>query len=205
VDSRQAPRLLIDSKGDGVFDELPVPLKRAQIPPREANSVVQERWTGTATIDVGYSPSTPGIKGDERVSLHLDLSLDLRLSRRGNKARPDAGVQVSLSSRGEWGRRGLIRLGNQDYPALLFDELGGGDYRGSLGGNDSGVRLLIDLDRSGAFERGEAFDVSKPFVALQRTYEIRDLEASGASFRLLEVDPHTPAARGEGEAPPVKP
>lgn len=176
--------LHVDQNADGRFDERPITLVCSE--PRRDGAPV--RWAGTCTL-VARFPSG----GGELVRL-LDISMDVRL------ARSEAGgpVGYSLTYRGEWGRRGSVDLGAGPMDALLFDEMAMGDYRGSQGGNDSGVRLLIDLDKDGKFSRGEAFDPSKPFKALDARWMVRDLEASGASFRLERLDEKS----GPGDAAP---
>ncbi len=176
--------LHVDQNADGRFDEGPITLVCSE----RRRDGAPVRWAGTCTL-VARFPSS----GGELVRL-LDISMDVRL------ARSEAGgpVGYSLTYRGEWGRRGSVDLGAGPMDALLFDEMAMGDYRGSQGGNDSGVRLLIDLDKDGKFSRGEAFDPSKPFKALDARWMVRDLEASGASFRLERLDEKS----GPGDAAP---
>ncbi len=87
----------------------------------------------------------------------------------------------------EFGRQGTITLDGRAYDALLFDETGAGDYRGPTGGNDSGVRLLLDLNATGAFERGEDFDPWRAFNIRGTTYVVRAMRASGESFALVRA------------------
>lgn len=166
----QDPELRVDLDADGRFDEPPIVLKR--IAGGADGSLVH--WTGKCTFEVAY------VTGAENLRLSMDASLDVRPPRPA----VDRSTEYSIDYRGDWGRRGVVDLGAGPMRAVLFDEMASGDYRGSQGGNDSGVRLLIDLDKSGKFSRGEAFDPSKPFKALGAQWEVRDLEASGASFRL---------------------
>jgi len=169
----QDPKLRIDLNADGRLDEPPVSLKR--IAYGADGSLV--RWSGTCAFEVAYRA------GDEHSRLLMDVSLDVRP--------PILGVEglatYTIDYRGEWGRRGKVDLGSGPMDALLFDEMATGDYRGSQGGNDSGVRLLIDLDKDGKFSRGEAFDPSKPFKALDASWMVRELDASGVSFRIEQL------------------
>lgn len=180
------PRVFVDLNADGRLDEAPIRLARASTPIGDGSQPAPLRWSGTATIEVVY-PSADG----QALTLPLDVSLDLRTRTRPGGIHEE--VDVSLTYRGEWGRRGKIRVGGQEHDALLFDELAGGDYRGSLGGNDSGVRLLIDLNDNGRFERDEAFDPAKEFAVEGHACRVESLEASGASFRLVEAATPTKA------------
>lgn len=184
----EAPRLLVDRDGKGRLDEPAISLTKVpQNRVQDAGRPTIEQWTGSATLAVRY----PGANGQPSTTLPLDVSLDLRIRRSadGDKAHAD----VSLTYRGEWGRRGTIHIGGEDHAALLFDELGSGDYRGSQGGNDSGVRLLIDLNDNGTFERDEAFDPSKEFAIGGTRVAVKGMDPSAASFRLVEVGSSEPA------------
>lgn len=162
--------LRVDQNADGRLDERLITLACVE----RRLDVVPVRWAGICTLFA----RVPSVQG-ELIQL-LDLSLDVRLVR----SELDGSLDYSLTYRGEWGRRGSVDLGAGPMDALLFDEMASGDYRGSQGGNDSGVRLLIDLDKDGKFSRGEAFDPSKPFKALDASWMVRELDASGASFRI---------------------
>lgn len=182
----QDPTLRIDMNADGMLDEAPITL--ARVAGGADGSMV--RWTGTCTFLVSF-PSN-----DASTVLAMDASLDVRPPR----PEVDGSTQYTLTYRGEWGRRGTLDLGKGPIRSLLFDEMATGDYRGSQGGNDSGVRLLIDLNNDQKFGRGEAFDPSKPFKAGDATWVVRDLEASGASFRLERQEPERKAVKNAGDA-----
>jgi hypothetical protein len=185
--SRESTSLYVDSNADGRFDEPPARLTKADRP--TAIATPADKWTGTATVLVSY-PSKGGTQ-----SLPLDLALDFRIADSSGDASGAKSLSLSLTYRGEWGRRGTLRLHDRHHAALLFDDLGSGDYRGSQGGNDSGVRLLIDLDDNQKFERNEAFDIAQPIEVRGRRYRIEDMQASGESFRLVEVDVPTEEMR----------
>src|SRR6266699_2667329 len=64
-----------------------------------------------------------------------------------------------------------IRVALDDYGA-------GGDYRGR-------VALRLDLDGNGRFvQRGESFDIAKPFNVGGTTYEIADMSPLGDAFKI---------------------
>src|SRR5262245_17996708 len=78
-------------------------------------------------------------------------------------------------------RQGQITIGGAAHKAILSDETASGDFRGK------GVNLLLDVNSNGRFDRrGESFDVSAPFNIGGVTYEIRDLTADGASFKIVK-------------------
>lgn len=176
----QDPELRIDLNADGRLDEPPITLTR--IPGGAEGSLV--RWSGRCTLVVTYR-----VEGRDVVQ-PMDVTLDVRPPR----PNVDGSANYSIDYRGEWGRRGKVDLGDGAMEAILFDEMALGDYRGSQGGNDSGVRLLIDLNKNGKYSRGEAFDPSMPFKALDAKWIVRELEASGASFRLERLDKKSDAS-----------
>jgi len=85
---------------------------------------------------------------------------------------------------GDFAYEGDVTLGGNTYKAMLVDDTSSGDFRGGQGAS---VRLLLDVNENGKFEsRGESFDVRKPFNIKGTTYEVADMPASGASFRLVK-------------------
>ena len=90
---------------------------------------------------------------------------------------------------GDYAYEGEITVGGETYKAMIVDDNTFGDFRGkeeAVGGPavGSGVRLLIDVNRSGRFDaRGEMFDVKRPFNIKGTTYELSDLTAAG-SFKI---------------------
>lgn len=173
-------RLALDTNADGHLDEEPLLLARVTSP--SEHEALTPRWAGTASIDlpvrdIRQSDAPATIPGE------LAISVDLMEG------------EPRLTLRHEWGRTGelsLARLQNGSLKeaklnALLFDDLGTGDYRGSTGGNDSGVRLLIDLDEDRKFERDESFDIRKPFTALGFRYRVEGMTAAGDEFRLVRI------------------
>lgn len=182
--SEGVPRLFVDSNADGRFDEPAIEMARAEIKPTAkedtAKPSVPDRWTCTARVMLEHA----GAKGSAPSQSVADLLMEVRLD--PAESMPES---LTLTYRGEWGRVGLIRIGAAEHKSLLFDELASGDYRGSLGGNDSGVRLLIDLNDNEKFERGEAFDPARPFEIDGARYHVEDLGASGESFRLVREEP----------------
>jgi thiol-disulfide isomerase/thioredoxin len=90
---------------------------------------------------------------------------------------------------------GEFSLGGKNFKAMLVDDTSAGDYRGkpieSKDGKEtsSGVNLLVDVNGNGKFDRkGESFDVRKPFNIGGTTYEVKELDAAGASFQIAKSD-----------------
>jgi len=89
----------------------------------------------------------------------------------------------------DYGYEGEITLGDAKYKVMLVDQYTKGDFRGAEGPRGSGVQLMIDVNRNGKFDnRGERYDVRKPFNIQGTTYEIADLSASGAEFQIKKSD-----------------
>ena len=62
----------------------------------------------------------------------------------------------------------------------------GGDYRGR-------VALRLDLDGNGRFvQRGESFDIAKPFNVGRTTYEIADMSPLGDAFTIVKSEQKVP-------------
>lgn len=89
----------------------------------------------------------------------------------------------SLTYHGEWYREGQVTLGGRSCRAVLFDELARGSYVGAKGGNDSGVRLYVDLNGNGKFDRrGESFDPWRAFKVGGVVYRVREMSVGGERF-----------------------
>jgi peroxiredoxin len=89
----------------------------------------------------------------------------------------------------DYGYEGEIPLGEARYKAMLVDRLATGDFRGAEGLRGSGVMLMIDVNGNGRYDsKGESYDVRKPFNIKGTTYEVADLGASGAEFRIKKSD-----------------
>ena len=76
---------------------------------------------------------------------------------------------------------GEITIGGVAYRSVLVNDLSDGDFRGAQSANgQSGVRLMIDLNKDGNFDfKAETFDVRKPFNIKGTTWELADLTAAG--------------------------
>lgn len=120
-------------------------------------------------------------------------SLPVRISLyRFDPADPDrAALKSVLLYYGDYVRRGTVDLGGRPVPALLCDDRTLGDFRGDAGStNGSGVRLTLDLNGDGTYDRRgwESFDVRKPFNIGGTTWEVAGLGWSGASLRVVKSE-----------------
>ena len=107
--------------------------------------------------------------------------------RRWTKDHPDFEQYGNvLSCNREYAPTGYVTLHGKCIRAGLDDEKVRGDFRGALD-PDSGVYLLLDLNEDGQFvQRGERFDVRKPFNIDGTTYEITDMSPLGESFKIVK-------------------
>ncbi|MBU6412375.1 MAG: TlpA family protein disulfide reductase [Planctomycetes bacterium] len=95
----------------------------------------------------------------------------------------------------DYALEGEVTVGGKSMKAMLADDMTTGDYRGKAietkDGKESasGVNLMIDVNGNGKFDRkGESFDVRKPFNIGGTTYEVKELDAAGASFQIAKSD-----------------
>lgn len=128
-----------------------------------------------------------------------ELSVRVQFYRFDPRDTARAALKDTLLYYGDYARRGTIQLAERTVPALLADDRTTGDFRGTSGAPEgSGVRLSLDLDGNGAFDRRpwESFDIRKPFKVLGQVWEVRDMSWNGDSFRLARssaaVDEVTP-------------
>ncbi len=86
----------------------------------------------------------------------------------------------------DYGFVGTLELGDKTYNVMLTDDLCTGDFTGAEG-ERSGVRLMIDVNGNGQFDRrGEQYDVRKPFNIGGTTYEVGGLTPAGGTFEVTE-------------------
>jgi thiol-disulfide isomerase/thioredoxin len=108
--------------------------------------------------------------------------------RRWTKDHPDfeRWGNILLCNR-EYAPTGYVTLHGKSIRAAIDDEKVRGDFRGATNKPHSGVSLLLDLNGDGQFvERGERFDVRKPFNIAGTTYEITDMSPLGESFKIVK-------------------
>ncbi len=175
-EAREA-RLWVDANADGdLTNDAPVTLSRVAYAIRGEREAAYTKWTGQAEIMFMYADGAI-VRGAVNVT-RFDPSDPTR------QRTKDALVLTN-----DFGLSGRVTLSGEAYEALLFDEMANADYRGPAGGNDSGVRLLLDLNKNGRFDRrGESFDPWKPFNVRGVTYEIRGMSASGTKFQVHQSE-----------------
>ena len=159
-------RLFVDTNGDGDLTNDP-PTEWAQKPYGDG----LEMNYGGANVKIRY--------GGRAVIVRLGMfRFDPKDEHRKNLL--DKLVYFS-----DYAYEGHLLLGDAAYKVLLSDDRATGDYRGQAG-EESGVRLLIDVNGNGIFDRrGESYDVTKPFNIKGTTYEIKNMTAAGDSFQIM--------------------
>jgi thiol-disulfide isomerase/thioredoxin len=121
-------------------------------------------------------------EGSEKLDVHLTMY-------RFDKTDPArASNKDSLLYYRDYGYEGEVKLGDKTYKAMLADENASGDFRGK-DGDKSGVMLLVDVNGNGKFDnRGERFDIHKPFNVGGQTYEVAGMTALGSEFKIVKSD-----------------
>jgi peroxiredoxin len=165
-------RLFVDANANGDLTDDP-PTEWNAKPQKGASGVELTTYMGGANLQMAY--------GDEKLKLHVDMY------RFDKKDTSRAAFANSLFYYRDYGRSGDVSLGGKTYHAMLVDDNVTGDFRPAKGASNSLVTLLLDLNNNGKFEqRGESFDVTKPFNIGGTTYEVAGLTASGGSFQLVK-------------------
>jgi len=86
-------------------------------------------------------------------------------------------------------RTGYVTLRGKSIRAALDNLNTSGDYR-------SRAALRLDLDGNGRFvQRGESFDIAKPFNVGGTTYEIADMSPLGDAFKIVKSQQKVPEIR----------
>lgn len=169
-----AARCWIDANANGDFTDDPaVEWKGRDYKSRDGKELAM--YSGGTQVSVA--------KGEEKLEGRLNFY-------RFDARDPDrAALKSTVLYYGDYARRGTVNLGTRSVPALLCDDLATGDFRGKPEAErGSGVRLALDLDGDGNYDRRpwESFDVRKPFNIGGTTWQVEGLTWSGASFRLAK-------------------
>ncbi len=164
-------RLFVDANGNGDLTDDAL----AEWNPRKAKAKSGEELTsyrGGALVKVRY--------GKETAELRLALY-------RFDKSDPARTAYKNiLFYYGDYAYAGEVTIGGKSYTAMLADDLATGDFRGKADPKASGVRLVMDLNADGKFDRSrESFDVRKPFNIGGTTYELAGLTAAGRAFKIV--------------------
>jgi peroxiredoxin len=161
-------RLFVDSNGNGDLTD-DGSTDWTSKPTKGRDGKEYRQWNGGAMLELGTSESP--------MNGYIQMY-------RFDKEDPDRkAVAANILYYADYAYQGTLNLGGKDYTVLLVDDLTTGDFRGKDGDKGSGVRLLLDANSNGKFERrGEDYDIRKPFNIGGTTYEIADMAPSGASF-----------------------
>ncbi len=174
-ESGPAPRLFVDSNGDGDLTNDPPAVWEAR--PYDATRAMRY---GGATVQI----KTPD--GTLKVALTM-----YRFDKTDDDPRRRA-LRDKIVYYGDYAREGKITLGGKSYRVLLIDAQSRGDFRGQNSAaipEASGVEIWIDANDNGVFDRvGERFDAARPFNIAGTTYAIKNMSASGASFQIVKSD-----------------
>src|SRR5262245_5434032 len=173
-------RLFVDANHNGDFSDDPACEWEARQTtvqtPRGLKDITS--YCGGATLKVPY--------GSETLALHVLLDY------RPDKDDPTPGRgDDHLIYYQDFARAGKIAIDAKKYAALLFDPSGSGDYRDTkeLGG----VCLILDLNEDRKFDHAtEKLPIDAPFNVSGTTYQISDMKASGASFRIVKSAQNAP-------------
>jgi len=178
-------RLFVDANANGdLTDDPPVEWKGTPYKGKDKTDLT--RYVGSADLQTAY--------GAEKLKMHLNLyRFDKRDAGRAQFAN-------ALFYYRDFLRAGEVSLGGKTYHALLADDDNSGDFRPSKDTNQTPAMLLLDLNNNGKFERGESFNVTKPFNIGGTTYEITGLAASGETFQIVKSSKTV-----EETKPPVPP
>ena len=162
-------RLFVDGDGSGKI--APAEWRTRTVPSRSGEP--RKQASGSANVTVRY--------GTKVLALHLNFY-------RFDKNDPSrAQFNHTLFYYRDYAYTGEITLGDKKYAAMLCDDLACGDFRGNADGPSSEVRLLVDVNGNGQFDRqGESFDVRKPFNIAGATYEIAGMTAAGDRFQIVK-------------------
>jgi thiol-disulfide isomerase/thioredoxin len=164
-------RLFVDANANGdLTDDPPADWKGK--PVKGTNGTELTTCMGGANLETAY--------GAEKLKLRVEMY------RFDKKDAQRAAFAHNLFYYRDYGRAGDVSLGGKTYHAMLIDDTATGDFKPAQGDTNSSVMLLLDLNNNGKFDRGESFDVTKPFNIGGTTYEIAGLTASGAAFQFVK-------------------
>jgi peroxiredoxin len=163
-------RLFVDTNGDGdLTNEAAVPWKKAQYKGKAGQDYT--RYTGNAMLGLGLG----GSKDPASIGVYIFDKNDADREQLKN-------VLLYYT---DYAYEGEVKVGTKAYKAMLTDDMARGDFRG-MPGERSGVRLFIDVNGNGKFDkRGESYDVTKPFNIGGTTYEIKGMTVEGGSFEVV--------------------
>jgi hypothetical protein len=154
-------RLWVDRNGNGdLTDDPPIEWKVHRSPNPNGPDFTAYRGLAIVLIQSGGKP--------------LEFGFQMQRMAKDNPNFKDS--QGFLAYGRDYARTGYVTLGGKSIRGALDDYLTGGDY-------GDRVALRLDLDGNGRFvQRGEWFDIAKPFNVGGTTYEIADRSPPFKSF-----------------------
>ncbi len=167
-------RLWVDANGNGDLTDDPA-AEWVGRPSKDRAGVERTMYSGGATLKVAYG-ATPQ---EFRVAMY-----------RFDKNDPQrAALKSTLLYYADYARSGDVVLGGKKYGALLVDDFVTGDFRGAKDEKGKAVKLFLDVNEDGKFDRRrESFDVTEPFNIGGTTYEIAGMQPSGEAFQIVKSD-----------------
>src|SRR5438034_3623900 len=158
-------RLWVDRNGNGdLTDDPPIEWKVHRSPNPNGPDFTAYRGRVMLLIQSGGKP--------------LEFGLQMQRMAKDNPNFKDS--QDFLGYGRDYARTGYVTLGSKRIRVALDDYGAGGDYRGR-------VALRLDLDGNGRFvQRGEWFDIAKPFNVGGTTYEIAHMSPLGDAFTIVK-------------------
>jgi len=173
-------RLFVDANHNGDLTDDPACEWEARQTTVQTPSGLKDitSYCGGATVKVPY--------GSETLVLHVLLDY------RPDKDDPTPGRgEDRLVYYQDFARAGKVTIDGKKYAALLFDPSGSGDYRDTK--EFGGICLILDLNEDRKFDRDtEKLPINAPFNVTGTTYQISDMKASGASFRIVKSEQSVP-------------
>ncbi|HEY3861277.1 MAG TPA: TlpA disulfide reductase family protein [Verrucomicrobiae bacterium] len=164
-------RLFVDANANGDLADDP-PAEWQGRPQKAGDGTTLTTYMGGAKLQVPYD------------SGKKDLHLVMYRFDKNDAGR--AALKDNLFYYRDYGLAGNASLGGKTYHALLLDEGATGDFRPPKDTDKPAVNLFLGLNNNGKFDRGESFNVAKPFNVGGTTYEVASLTAAGGSFQFVK-------------------
>jgi thiol-disulfide isomerase/thioredoxin len=157
-----------NANGDLTDDQAPVWTKR---PYKGAKGEDFSTFIGTAKVNLGQgAKATP-------------VSLGVYRFDRRDPARER--LRGTLLYYRDYALTGEMKLGQAAYKFIVSDDGVTGDFMARPGSAAPGVRLIVDRNGNGQFgEKGEVYEIGKPFNIGGETVEVKSVAADGSSLVL---------------------
>ncbi len=174
------PVTIVDDNHNGdLTDDKPVDWKPVHF--KGFNGTTLTRYIGSTVLDVPYKSGT--------VQMPLQLILPAKdPSDPNSAAEGDTLLYVP-----DYLRKGSVSLNGVSYMVMLYDSMARGDFRPNLSAGFGGTWLLIDVNHNGVIDqRGETYEVGKPFNIAGTTYNAVVPNASGSVLIITHSSKQVP-------------